>query len=379
MDMNFDINDYLKPGRGAAAASANPNVGPGRPSAEAQAFRTSQSVPVSENPAPVATATNASKLSFGQRLLSVMRGGGRALGTAAGAAAVGAVGAGTISDAAGKTTTDYEKQLGGLGVEQGKRYGSNGVQLARDLGVRGVGAMVDLGRNALGLIPGLPSFGGGSAPAPTKATTESGDIFPPGTQPATGARAAAAESFIGGSPTELQPGTGLIRNSRGEVTTLNTGAPAQSQGVVARRAAAPAATKAPTLGTEGGIFDNLVSFANDRNQQMLDAAGSARDVNRAVKSATIQKVGIEGENAVSNRIRAHAALETALGAGKKLGYDQAGNPVIVNTKTDRAIQPTINKPLTEADITATMKANKLTRPQVIERLRKEGRLPENFE
>lgn len=378
MDMNFDINDYLKPGRGAAAASANPNVGPGRPSAEAQSFRASQSVPVSENPAPVATATNSSKLSFGQRLLSAMRGGGRVLGTAAGAAAVGTVGAGTISDAAGKTTSDYEKQLGGLGIEQGKRYGSNGVQLARDIGVRGVGAMVDLGRNALGMIPGLPSFGG-SAPVSTKATTESGDIFPPGTQPATGARAAAADSFIDGSPTELQPGTGVIRNSRGEVTTLNTGAPSAAQPVIARRAAAPTATKAPTLGTDGGIFDNLVSFANDRSQQMLDAAGSARDVNRAVKSASIQKVGIEGENAISNRIKAHAALETALGAGKKLGYDQAGNPIIVNTKTDRALQPTINKPLTEADITATMKANKLTRPQVIERLRKEGRLPENFE
>lgn len=410
-ELDFDINKYLGNQRGAAAASANPNVGPGRPSVEAEAFRASRtaapSLPVTENPAPVATATNASKLSFGQRLLNVMRSGARATGTAAGALAVGTVGTGTALDVAGKTTADYEKELSGLGVGQGTRYANGGVQLARDVGVRGLGALADLGRNTLRLIPGMPSFGSPNAPtaAPAAAPAASAPalIFPPGVNSATGARGAAAASFIGGSSTDLTPGTGVtLDNQTGRVVTIGQhpedldptahsgraqngpirgidfaapSAPsANSLRVFEPRGATGATAGVPTLGTRGTIFENLVAFAGERNRAMLAAAGGAREVNRAVKAAQIARIGIEGENAVSNRMKAQADVEKARSDGKKVAYDVTGNPVIVDTKRGTAVAPKVNKPVTEADIQATMKANKLTRAQVMERLIAEGRI-----
>jgi hypothetical protein len=90
--------------------------------------------------------------------------------------------------------------------------------------------------------------------------------------------------------------------------------------------------------------------------------------------ATQQKAAAESENAISNRIKAAAAVETALGSGRKLTTDLMGNPIVVDVKAKTAYAPTVNKPVTESDIAATMKANKMTREQVIARLRAEGRM-----
>jgi hypothetical protein len=140
----------------------------------------------------------------------------------------------------------------------------------------------------------------------------------------------------------------------------------------------PAEIAAPRLGTQGGIFENLVPFMDQRNRAVMQAARGARDINRQVKASEVaskQAATATGqENAVSNRLRAFAALQQAGIAGKKVTTDIMGNPVVTDVARGTALAPTVNKPVTEPDITATMKANKMTREQVLARLRQEGRI-----
>jgi hypothetical protein len=48
--------------------------------------------------------------------------------------------------------------------------------------------------------------------------------------------------------------------------------------------------------------------------------------------------------------------------------------VIVDTKKGTAMAPKVNQPISETDITATMKANNMSREAVVARLRAEGRM-----
>jgi hypothetical protein len=317
------------------------------------------SVATATNPAPVATSAAASGLNIGQRIMRVLQGGGRLLG----AAGVGAVGGSTALTVAGKTTEDYEKELSGLGVSQNPAYESPALRAVRDIGVRGLGALVDLGR-------AVNPFGGAATPpaiTPTGGAAAAAPALPP----------INAEALMTGTAVPA-PGTGAFRvGNRRAVAVDSRGAAAEAAPVIAaaRQSTAPAA---PVLGTEGGIFSNLVQFQKDLGKQKIAAATEAREFGRGVKLGTLgaaqQTAASAAENAVSNRIKAIADIETALGSGRKVTTDLMGNPVIVDTKTRTALAPTVNKPVTDADIAATMKANKMTREQVLARLRAEGRI-----
>jgi hypothetical protein len=318
------------------------------------------SVATATNPAPVATSTAASAPTFGQRAMRILRGGGRLLG----AAGVGAVGADVATTVAGKTTEQYEKELSGLGVSQNPAFESPALRAVRDVGVRGLGALVDLGR-------AVNPFGGARSPTPIATVAGAGGAAAAGPTPIN------AEALMTGTGVP-EFGTGAFRVGNRRAVAVDSRAALAAAVPAAAPAATPAAPTAPTLGTEGGIFGNLVQFQKDLGKRKIEAATETRDFSRGVKlgtlGATQQKAAAESENAISNRIKAAAAVETALGSGRKLTTDLMGNPIVVDVKAKTAYAPTVNKPVTESDIAATMKANKMTREQVIARLRAEGRM-----
>lgn len=357
--------------RAAARNSGNPYV-PSGPSnyvapQPAPIMGAPSTVATPDNPAPQATAAAASKLSFGQRLLQTMRGVGSGIARGAGAVQAGygvkqAVDGnygGAVDNVFQGTATAINPVLGTAG---------NLLTGARDFVMRAAINHFIPGQNPNLYTPELSKMVAGGATAPG---VSSGVQFPSGVNQPVGAAAAAAGGVLDSTAVPAA-GTGVMRNNMtGRVTTFNT--PPVAAGPRVTGAEAPATVKAPVLGTEGGLFANLVPFANARNQQMLEAATSGRDLNRAVKGASIAKIGIEGENATSNRITALARVQQALGAGKKLGYDASGAPVVVDTRTNTAVQPTIKKPVTEADIVATMAKNNLSRAEVVKRLKAEGK------
>ena len=314
------------------------------------------SVATATNPAPVATAQAATRLTFGQRALRALQTGGRLLG----AAGIGATGATSALKTAGTPTEDYERRFG-VGPSN---LDSPALRLVRDLAVRGAGALVDLGDTV------NPFSGGARAPAAVPA--------PSGAAAATATPVNAEALMTGTGVPEF--GTGAFRVGRRPAVALDSRAAlAAAAPAVAAAAPAAAAPAAPVLGTEGGIFGNLVNFTRDLGKQKIAAATEGRDLNRAVKlgtlAATQQTAASGAENAISARLKAFAALETAGASGLKVTPDLMGNPVITDLRKKTALAPTVNKPVTEADIAATMKANKMTRQQVEARLRAEGRIP----
>jgi len=108
-------------------------------------------------------------------------------------------------------------------------------------------------------------------------------------------------------------------------------------------------------------------------QDVIDLAYQARDRRRALEAG---KLGIEQSAAQARALaaagtymRGTAAMSNVGTAGLKVATDAMGNPQIVNLKTGTA-----RTPVKEEDIAATMAANKMTRDQVIARLRAEGRM-----
>jgi hypothetical protein len=262
------------------------------------------------------------------------------------------------------STEDYEKQLSGLGVTPGQRYDSDALQLVRDIGVRGVGSLVDLGR-AVNPFSGL----GARAAAPAASGLTSANAAPTRS-------AIDAEGLLRGTGVP-ESGTGAFRVGRRPAVAVDTrGSVVPTAASVASNAVAP--TVLPTLGTQGGIFQNLSKFNAEVGAQRGAAAASGRETKRAVRAT---ELGLKESDAASRSVaalgtllRGQAAVANAGDAGKKVTTDLMGNPVIVNTKAGTALAPTVKKPVSEADIAATMKANKMSREAVLARLRAEGRM-----
>jgi hypothetical protein len=332
------------------------------------------STPTATNPAPVATAAAESGLTFGQRALRALRVGGRALG---------AVGIGlTAAQSAGKTyetpTEDYEKRFG-IGPSN---LDSPGLRFARDLGVRSAGALVDLG-NTLNPFASTghalaPNGGANAAAAPTAAPSTS---IPAGVT-AYGAPALApqeVQDLINGKKPIPALGTGGAVNTRtGRTLAFNTGVPAAAAAPVDQTGETTPSTSLPVLGTKGGIFNSLAKFSGEVAAQRGATAASGQSFNRYLKTAGVetkrQEAQARGLAATGTYLRGAAAVADAGDKNKKVTVDAMGNPVIVDTKNQTALAPKVNQPVTEADITATMKANKMSREAVLARLRAEGRM-----
>jgi len=308
----------------------------------------------------MAASNAAAKPSFGQRLLQTGRAVAR--GFVPGAAIVSA-GQGLNTD-----TEDYAKRFGLENTQPG---------VLRDVGVRSLGVASDFANNLLLGLPGMlmrkPS---------AVATTASTDAAPaPVATPAPfgvnrvmGADASAASAELDGTGVP-GVGTGVIRNNTtGAVYRANTGVPAAAAPTTA---AAPAKrATAPQIGTEGGIFQNLVPFVNEVNRAKVAAANSGQDFKRAAKLVPLQQkdaeLKISASNADSARITALARVAAAMKDTGKVVQDAAGNPIEVKDGKATILKP--QAAVTEADITETMKANKMTRAQVIARLEAEGRM-----
>lgn len=314
------------------------------------------SVATAVNPAPVATATAASSLSFGQRALRALRTGARGLGLGAGVVQAGIgvkqAAEGNLGDAA-----DNVFQGAATAVNPVLGVAGNLLTAGRDVVMRSV---IDrlFGQNRTFLPQATPT-GGAAAAAPSAPTPINAEALMTGT---------AVPEF----------GTGAFRVGRRPAVAVDSRAALAAVPAAGGSPVAATAPTAPVLGTEGGVFGNLVNFTKDLGKQKIATATEGRDFNRTVKlgglAATQQTAEAASANAVSNRIKALADVESAGTAGLKVVTDMMGNPIVVNTRKNTALAPTVNKPITEADIQATMKKHKLTREQVEARLRAEGRL-----
>lgn len=352
--------------RAAARNAGNPTPGPSNyvapqpaPLMDGTTPRPA-TMPVGENLAPAATAAAATNQTFGQRLMAGLRSGTSLLTRGVGGVQAGMGAADAVQN--GLNVNNAEDIGFGAVTAAAPAVGlaGNVLRSGRDFIMKNV---IDraYGQNKT-FIPQATPAGPSTAPAGT---------FPPGVNQPTGVAGAAASNFIDSSAVP-QVGQGAMRNNRtGAVTTFNTPPDQVVRAPVA--AAAETRVKAPQLGTEGGLFANLAPFVNSRNAAVVDAAYGAQGVNRAVKGATIAKVGIEAENAVSNRITANARAAANSKDNHKLGMDPAGNPVIVDMKNNTAIRPTIKTSVSEADITSTMAKNNMTRAQVLARLKADGK------
>lgn len=332
------------------------------------------SVATATNPAPIATSTAASQLNFGQKALRALRFGGKALG----AAGIGITAGTAAMKTADTPTEEYEKRFG-IGPSN---LDSPALRLGRDVAVRSAGALVDLGdavnpfssTGAKAAAPAIAPNTNAGAPAAAPLTS-----LQPGVTnyPSVASSPAEARALISGAQSVPAQGTGTAVNNRtGKTMTFNTGVPAAA----APTGAQPEAPVAPlpTLGTEGGIFTNLAKFQTDVAKRAAVTAQGAQGFNRTIKLGTLgyhqQEAEARGLAAQGTYMRGAAAVANAGEAGKKVTTDLMGNPVITDTKKGTALAPTVMKTIPESDITATMAANKMTREQVVARLRAEGRM-----
>jgi hypothetical protein len=174
--------------------------------------------------------------------------------------------------------------------------------------------------------------------------------------PAAGSQAAlAANKFLQGRGVP-ESGSGVIRNDQtGAITTINN--PIQMPAFVGQQPAAPAATSAPQLGTQGGIFTNLAQYQKDFGKAAMGSAGA----NRAEKQKALaqeaefaqQKLGTEQSKLALDAALRVAGLgiqqqtanaATATAATKQRDQivqstDAAGNPVLINKTTGRMTHP----------------------------------------
>lgn len=307
--------------RGGAAAAAQPGgvsefgrppgapisnrAGPGRPSAEARALASQQAPAAPKAPQPAsATATQAAraatapKLSVGQRAVRfakastsmnplknpLARGGALALG---GGALVGGA-----FDTAGRTQEEMAarqadlttRQLGldpnnlpGRVVRGALDTAQSGFE--RLIGMFGVG-----GTAPATTAPAPAPTGAPAAPAPAPARPTDGLESPTVTALAPGSREARVASQFLDSRAVPAYGRGVLRNDQtGEVTTFNAPAQGAAAGLLAPAAAPtrPVERAAPVLGTEGGIFGNLLQFQKEFGQTAMQGAQDTRAYKRA--------------------------------------------------------------------------------------------------
>lgn len=318
------------------------------------------SVATAANPAPVATAVASATPSFGKALLT------RAAPVVAPLAAAvsdvydmgkngvntnNALSAGLNAGIAGISAVN---PLAGLGLFAGKTLGD----FASPVLSRLFTSPAEDAANAANRAAGVPASAVSTAAPAAPATI-------------TPNSAAAAEIIAGrGVPA---PGTGAIINSRGVGSLLNTsGLPVAAVSAPA----APVRPAPPQLGEKGGIFSNLVPFVNKVSAQRFDTAYDTRDYNRAAKaSATALKteeVASGRMKAVADIIAAQARSAAAATSGVKETTDAAGRPGTLDLKTG-VFRPA-TPPLTEENLQATMKANKLTRSQTLDKLVASGKI-----
>lgn len=335
------------------------------------------SVPTATNPAPVATAAAERGLSFGQKALRLLRTGGRVLG----AAGIGVTGAMSAARTYETPTEDYEKRFGIAPSNMDSPAG----RFVRDLGVRSLGAVADLGTTLnpfSSTANPVAKTGGALAAAPGGVSS----TIPEGTTAYNSVAAAPKEvqNLVRGAQPIPALGTGAARNnSTGRVLAFNTGVPAEGGPNPAAYEQSPTTMRAnstalPSLGTEGGIFNNLAKFSSDVAAQKGAAAAAGQSFNRSLKigGLNVKEQEAQARNlaATGTYLRGTAAVADAGDKGKKVTVDAMGNPVIVNTKTGTAMAPKVNQPVSESDIAATMKANNMSREAVLARLRAEGRM-----
>jgi hypothetical protein len=289
--------------------------------------------------------------------MRVLRGGARALG----AAGIGVTGALSAATTARTPTEEYERRFG-IGPST---LDSPALRFIRDIGVRGAGALVDLGET-------INPFGGAATPP---------RITPPTTGVAAAGGAAArtpidAEALMRGTGVP-ERGTGAFRVGTRPAVTVD------SRGNIVEPAAAPTAAAAPApvtpvLGTQGGIFANAVPFLQQVAQQRGVAAAQtqARRLSAASTAGAIKEreTAVAEAGSVSDRIKALADVQAALGAGKKVTADIMGNPIVTDVAAGTALRPTVREPITDKQIKDTMRIEKMTRAQVLARLREEGRI-----
>lgn len=340
-----------------------------RPAGGASAAAPSVGTP--DNPAPVATATASATPSIGQRLLSMGR---KALGPVAGAA----IAAPSIYDMVKNGQVDQGNlenvAIGGLTAAHPLAgFGAGAFKAARDFALPYITRMIQPEKNPNIYTPATQAAvdAAGAAPAASP-----GGPIPAGTTtyPNAGAAPQSVRDLITGARTTPDSGTGVIQSSTGKVISLNTGAPDAASAVPA--AAASARPLTPTLGTEGGIFSNLVPFVNKVSQAKLDTAYAGQAFNRGVK---LTDLDIKGQTAQAAQLRGIGAIITGNAraaanatAGLKEATDASGRPGALDLRTNTFKPAT--PPLTEQDIQATMTANKLTRSQTLDRLVATGKV-----
>jgi hypothetical protein len=306
------------------------------------------STPTETNPAPVQTANAANRLSFGQRAMRVLRGGARALG----AAGIGVTGALSAMTTARTPTEEYEKRFG-IGPST---LDSPALRFGRDLAIRSAGALVDLGDT-------VNPFGGAATPRPI---TQAGGVA--AAAPSAAARTPIdAEALMRGTGVP-ERGTGAFRVGNRPAVTVDSRGNIVEAPVAAPVAVAPAPV-VPVLGTEGGIFANAVPFMQQVAQQRGVAAAQTQALRRSTAAAkgaiTERETRVKETGSVADRIKALAAVQAAMGAGKKITADMMGNPVVTDVNTGTSVKPQVRQQLTESDVTGMMKKYKLTRAQVL--------------
>jgi hypothetical protein len=106
------------------------------------------------------------------------------------------------------------------------------------------------------------------------------------------------------------------------------------------------------------------------------AQTQARRLSAAATAGAIKEreTAVAEAGSVSDRIKALADVQAALGAGKKVTADIMGNPIVTDVAAGTALRPTVREPITDKQIKDTMRIEKMTRAQVLARLREEGRI-----
>jgi hypothetical protein len=336
-----------------AQSAARATAGPAGPSV---------STPTATNAAPVATADAANRPNIGERIMRSLRGGGRALST----------GAGLLFRGLGGVQA-------GLGVKQATegQFGDAatnvplGIATAINPVLGTVGNLLAAGRDVAMKTVIDRMFGTNETFLPQPAG---------GVAAASGAPAARtpvdAEALMRGTAVP-ERGTGAFRRGSRPAVTVD------SRGNVVEAAPAAAAVVAPApvtpvLGTEGGIFANAVPFLQQVAQQRGVAAAQtqARRLSAATTAGAIKEreTAVAEAGSVSDRIKALADVQAALGAGKKVTADIMGNPIVTDVAAGTALRPTVREPITDKQIKDTMRIEKMTRAQVLARLREEGRI-----
>lgn len=301
------------------------------------------SAPLGESVAPVATAAAEAAPSFGARVLGgVARFGGKILGP---------LGALSTGYEIGNTFTPDKVAVGAadLAGTVAKAFGFDNGYAGGSAQYRAAAALPDP-------APVVPAPAPGPAPAPAiDSTPQSSRIVSLGPDAAN----AAARQFFEGNATPAE-GTGYIRNNdTGNVMAIDSrGVPnpnfqrVQVPVNVNGEGTGGPAPATPTLGTRGGIFDNLADFARNFGGYALSKASAGGAQKQAARNA---ELGIKANDSVANRENqaeiARARMSTAAAqlihdniieqqGNRKIEMGLDGNPIVVDLSNPNAPKAT---------------------------------------